>query len=79
MPSTPRQTFRVEEDLWKRFIRKAGSQGFTASEALRTFIRAVVFDGFRIEKLGPEKLRAMELDEKFLEVLEEYLRRPSSS
>jgi len=35
---TPRQTVRIDESLWKQFIRKARADGRNASEVLRDFI-----------------------------------------
>jgi len=35
---TPRQTFRLDEVLWRQFVKKARKRGKTASQVLREFI-----------------------------------------
>jgi len=55
MPETPRQTFRVEEYLWRKFQAKCKREGYKASAVLRAFIKAVVLGEIKLKDLKIEK------------------------
>ena len=57
MPATPRQTFRMEEILWRKFKAKCKKEGYTASEVLRAFVEKVLSGKISIKGLKPTKTR----------------------
>jgi len=57
MPQTPRQTFRIEEFLWKKFKKKCKRKGYSASEVLRALIKGVLSGKIKIEELEVERSR----------------------
>jgi rubrerythrin len=52
---TPRQTFRFDEKMWSRFVKKCDSHGYYASEVLRAFIVSVIKGETSIESFKPNK------------------------
>ena len=68
---TPRQSFRCEEYLWRKFKEKCLKKGYTASAVLRAFIRQVVIGKFDIEKVKPERIKK---GERLFDLYEEILR-----
>jgi len=55
MAGTPRQTFRIDEYVWKQFIKKCESKGYTASDVLRAFIMEVVKGTLSPDSVHPSK------------------------
>ncbi|MEM2047805.1 MAG: hypothetical protein QXZ06_07985 [Candidatus Jordarchaeales archaeon] len=53
---TPRQTFRIDEEMWREFQKKCAEAGFSASEVLRGFIRQVISGAITIESVKPLRL-----------------------
>ncbi len=57
MAGTPRQTFRVEEYIWRKFKKKCEREGYTASEVLRACITSILEGRLKISDLKPTKVR----------------------
>jgi hypothetical protein len=51
MGGTPRQTFRIPEQIWKQFIEKCKGKNSNASEVLRDFIEGVVSGKISLESI----------------------------
>ena len=74
MPQTPRQTFRIEEYLWRKFKEKCKRKGYSASEVLRAFIRQFVAGKIKIEDLKVQRSKRGEKLGDFWTAFEEWLK-----
>ena len=75
MAGTPRQTFRIEEYLWRKFKAKCRREGYTASEVLRACITAILDGRLKISKLKPVKVRRGVKMTDFYTAFEQWLKR----
>ena len=74
MTGTPRQTFRIEEYLWRKFKAKCRKEGYTASEVLRACIMAILEGRLKISSLKPTKVRRGVKMTDFYKAFEQWLK-----
>jgi hypothetical protein len=55
MPGTPRQTFRIDDYIWRQFVHKCHAEGTDASEVIREVIAKVLNGELSISSLVPKK------------------------
>jgi len=77
LQGTPRQTFRIDEYVWKKFQKKCQAKGFSASDVLRAFIARVLDGSINVESVKPSRGVKGEQLEDYVSAFQKWLKKNS--